>query len=516
MKEEAQRSSFGPFQGRISAGFEEAFTEEVLSGLSERVKTATQGVLSDGRHRVLVLPLLLGGQEIQVAVKSFGGQGGWKDRYDAKRGTKAARSFKAAVFLKENGVGTPEPIAFLERWEGRTLVESFYISSFVESLTSFKDQLIQIYRNEPDCRSLVSLLDHVANSIRKMHDAGFWHRDLGNQNMEMQVVGRSEWGEVQFVDLNRGRIRESLSQKERAQDFSRIRLPSAFLQVFVKMYWDGHAPSEFSQRMNALRNRFYWWEKTRRWRHPFRKRSKRPKFGYPRVQDIWIWDKESAQASVTMTRRERKRYYPFGRHARVALSVLKSARRVRRDYKNLLPQAFSSPVSLAGRFGMALEAADLDFEKQRSFLGQLGEIPVLLRFCHHEGQEQWERSINDLTQLRENGHEVMIAMVQDREAVLNPESWGEFLKYVIERVAAQVSSVELCHAVNRMKWGVHSAKEQQRLLEPVVELQRRFPEVKFTGPSCIDFEYHYVVAALDANPEGLKYAALSHQLNLAR
>jgi len=79
-----------------------------------------------------------------------------------------------------------------------------------------------------------------------------------------------------------------------------------------------------------------------------------------------------------------------------------------------------------------------------------------------------------------------------------------------------VTEVELCHAVNRMKWGVHSAQEQGGLLEPVKNLQVRYPALKFTGPSCIDFEYHYVMAALDETPPGLTYSALSHHLYVDR
>ena len=58
----------------------------------------------------------------------------------------------------------------------------------------------------------------------------------------------------------------------------------------------------------------------------------------------------------------------------------------------MMPQAFSKRVEMSGCFGMALEGSSLDFAKQREFLGMLGKIPVLLRFFHHEGREQWAKS----------------------------------------------------------------------------------------------------------------------------
>lgn len=506
----------GAFQGEVLEGYEGLFDEEVLSNLLERLAIASEGVLSAGRHRVIALPFGKEGQTVDLAVKAFGNQWRWKDRYDFKRGTKAARSYLAAAFLLRHGVGTPTPVAYFDRWEEGRLVESYYFSVYVEILKSFKEQLTQIYREDPDCAKLVSLLGHIGGSIRKMHDAGFCHRDLGNQNIELGIPEEEEWGQVLFIDLNRGRIRESLTMADRARDFSRIMLPSAFLEVLVKIYWQGPPPEEFVRLLKKFRKAFAWRGRTRELRHPFRKKVGGGKKPYPSPPDLWIWDSQSAQSAITMNRRERKRYYPKGRHMKVALSTLKAVPGVWREYRRLMPQAFSERVEMSGRFGMALEGASLDFGKQREFLTELGKIPVLLRFCHHEGRDQWTATARDVEVLRGDGHEVMIAMVQDRNAVLAPDSWREFLNFVLERVGHLVREVELCHAVNRMKWGVHSAQEQRLLLEPVRELLERYPSVKFTGPSCIDFEYHYVLAALEETPTGLTYSALSHHLYVDR
>ena len=64
-------------------------------GPSQEVRTATEGVLVRKRHQVVVLDFEYNGNTHPVAVKYFGRQQGWKDRYDFKRGSKAARSFHA-------------------------------------------------------------------------------------------------------------------------------------------------------------------------------------------------------------------------------------------------------------------------------------------------------------------------------------------------------------------------------------------------------------------------------------
>jgi len=84
--------------------------------------------------------------------------------------------------------------------------------------------------------------------------------------------------------------------------------------------------------------------------------------------------------------------------------------------------------------------------------------------------------------LAEQGHEVMLAILQNRKAVLNPVSWERFLKYVVTQTAGQVQMIEVCHAVNRSKWGLWSAQEQAQLLQPLVELKKEYPAIQFTGP----------------------------------
>ena len=514
---EGERIQIGDFEGVVSHAFKGQLDEEVLSDLKARVWAEKEGLISLGRHRVVVVPFSLNGGEVTVVVKAFGQQGQWKDFYDRRRGSKAARSFQAAQFLLESGVGTPAPIAYMARWEGQRLKESYYLSIYVEGLSSFKDEQVRLYQEQPECERLVSLLRHVAGAIRKMHDAGFCHYDLGNQNIELEPPGEDEeWGKVHFIDLNRGRIKGELGMKERAQDFSRIRIPGAFFEIFLALYWDGAAPQDFLKPMEKLRGRFRRWEATRKWRHPFRKAQQGPGVREMRPKDIWVWDDKTAQASVMLNRKERRKAHSNSKYLRLAKSVLGSGLPMWRGYRELLEQAFSRPVPLAGKIGMSLEMTALDLPKQLAFLDELGRIPVLLRFCHHEGREQWERSLRDLERIHAKGHAVRVAILQDRRAVLEPDSWREFLECVLPNCAGVVEGVELCHAVNRSKWGIHTPEEQAQLLGPVVEIAKRFPDLQITGPACIDFEYHFVISALDKTPAGLRYGALSHHLYVDR
>jgi len=506
----------GDFSGKIRKDLLAALDDSRIGGLYDEVHFATEGVLAKRRHRVVVLPFQCEGEEKLIVVKAFGAQSRWKDQYDFERGSKAARSFKAAEFLEQHGVSTPPPVACLERWEGRRLRESYYLSEYLSELTSFKKALADIYAEGKPCDVFVGLLEKVGEVMRTMHDAGFYHRDLGNQNIELTRTEEGEWDEVNIIDLNRGKIREELTAKERALDFARLSMPSAFLEILVKIYWHEGVPKEFQREMKRVRRNFRLWSASRRWRHPIKSWKKgRYRFGSG-LEDVWIWDRRSAQASITMDKADRKAHQSKWNHFKIAGSVLRSGWPIWKEYGKQMEGAFQKKVSLAGRIGMSLESADLDFAKQLEYLPALGKIPLLLRFGHHESREQWERTAGYLSELYEKGHEIMVVILQDRKAVLEPDSWRSFLDYVLGEIEGKVAMVELCHVVNRMKWGIWTLSEHAALLQPVIELKEKYPGIQFSGPACIDFEYHYLVASLNATPKGLKYDALSHHLYVDR
>lgn len=352
--------------------------------------------------------------------------------------------------------------------------------------------------------------------MRRMHDAGFCHRDLGNQNMEMTPRVGEEWGEVNVIDLNRGWIREELTMRERGLDFGRLLMPSAFLEVLFRIYWGEKPSPEFRQEFRKARRRFEWWTRSRKWRHPIKTWRRGKKSKGLQMKDVWIWDRKSAQAAITLERRDRKKCQSIWNHIRIAGATARAMPGVWREYRRQMAGAFQTKVELRGRIGMSIEVADLEVEPQLKLLDKLGKVPVLMRFGHHEGQDQWEKGLALLDRLHGDGVEIMVALLQDRAAVLNSDSWKDFLDFVLSRMEGKVEMVEICHVVNRVKWGIHSLKEHADLVAPFKELREKFPAIQFSGPACIDFEYHYLMGALATTPSGFDYNALSHHLYVDR
>ena len=55
MNRGVEKLSVGKLQGQVLTDYKSFFNEESLGGLGERARSAKDGVLSEGRHRVVVL-----------------------------------------------------------------------------------------------------------------------------------------------------------------------------------------------------------------------------------------------------------------------------------------------------------------------------------------------------------------------------------------------------------------------------------------------------------------------------
>lgn len=511
----------GSYQSELTTAFQSSEVIAQLSNISALLNNPLTQRLSNGPDYVVKTQLFVNTQPIDITIKVFKRQNWLKDWHDWRKGSKAKRSYDAARFLQSNGINTPAPIAWLERWDGERLLESYYVCLFEPGI-SFRDALSDIYYNQRNNAPLMDLLHVVAPAIRAMHDAGFMHGDMGNQNILLPRSECDAWLQPQFIDLNRAKYSNTpLTLQQRAFDLARIALPGAYLKIFKTIY-NNHQdfPADFDKLEQKARDRFWNHRRSGKWRHPIRhwKSKKLPKSKpiYPPVQDIWLWDEKSAQPMIVPGRKEKHAY----RNWRYMLSMmwqgLCAAPSIYKRYQKLLAESYNAPVDMKGRIGIALHPHPDYIETELALLEQMGNPPVLLRFCHHETIIEWNRTIALVKQLHGKGVEVMLAVLQDRQALLQPDSWKAFLTLIIESVGDKVAHIEITHASNRVKWGIWSSDEYQQLMEPALELQQRFPHIHLVGPACIDFEYLPVIAALGTHPKGQPLAALSHLLYVDR
>ncbi len=511
----------GKYTGVVHPDFDTPAMNNWLVDLPARLQECVSEQLSFGPDYVikLTLPEGVGGEVI--ALKIFKRQGLFKDWYDQRYGSKAQRSFDAACYLQSHQIGTPAPIAWLDHWSNGRLLESYYLCLF-DKAPCLRDLLSEILHDRRDNAPLLDLMQLVAPAVRAMHDAGFMHGDMGNQNILLPKRTDGSWGQPQFIDLNRCKISPSgLSTDECAFDISRMILPGAYLKIFKLIYSHHEDVSvDLDNQEQKYRIRYERHRASRKYRRPLRylrnkKRStQRPV--YPLLKDIWLWDEKSAQPMIALDAREKRQQRQLSYLLRMFVRALRLLPGIYRRYQKQMGASYQQSINLRGRIGIAVHPHPDYIEQEVSLLEELGNPPVLIRFCHHETPADWERGIELVSSLHQRGVLITAAILQDRRAVTNPGEWSRFLELVVSAVVDKVEQIEITHAMNRVKWGIWSDREFAALLEPAFALQARYPQVKWIGPACIDFEYMPMLTALAAVPKGSKFSALSHLLYVDR
>jgi len=518
----ANSISIGEYSGNVAPQFQDPIIIRQLSEIRSLLARPDVVHLSNGKDYVVKLDINTSNGLLPVTAKVFGRQGFLKDWYDGQHGSKAKRSYEAAVHLQTHNIGTPAPVAWFDRWENDRLHESYYLCLY-EPAVSFRDVLADIFYETKDNADLMAALHVVAPAVREMHDAGFMHGDMGNQNILLPKDADGNWQRPLFIDLNRAHLQSHpLDQKQRAFDISRIIIPGAYLKIFKMIYSNhGDIDKNLDAHERKYRQRIERHRRTRKFRRPLQHlkktaqaRGSRPH--YPSFQDIWLWDEKTAQPMITLDRAEKNKYRDLSYVLSTLWQGLRAAPGLFMRYRKLIQKSYTQPVKLSKRIGVALHPVDHYMLHELPLWEALGRPPVFIRFYHHETVTEWMKSVALIEKLHSEGGDIMVALIQDRQAVLAPDQWSNFLETIIPAIAGKVSRIEVTHAFNRVKWGIWSAHQYAQLMQPAFALQQRFPNVQLTGPAGIDFEYLPIIAALNTTPKPHKLSALSHLLYVDR
>lgn len=508
----------------------ENFREYLVNGFSVRVAVAwdspeflqilqkispenLQGVsiLQDGRHRVYRAKMPHKNKIRDVVVKTYGKQSFLRCYLSAKSGksSKATRAFETATHLRQKGIDTPEPIAVVERKKGFRLLESHFICEYVPALSDLRKELNLQLCKIRDCESLMELLVPVAKAIRKFHDSGVIHRDLGNQNIGLQKKSDGSWS-VYFIDLDRSRIFSKLTDEQRGRDLSRLEIPSGIFNEFLCVYGAIKACRAAEKKARTLFNIHSF---LRPFRHPLREAKLRKidgqnlffNFSNQRNfrRNIWIWDERSAQAIPAFNSKDRRALRPVGNVTSAVFQWLLHGFAIRRTFCKISGNTFSAPCTFDKAIGMSLEADPKTWDAQIKWLNELqgsNYLPILIRIYHHKGKNHRTWAIEKAAELHAYGNTVAFALVQDREAVLRPQSWENMLEHVITETHHFADFYEIGHVSNRGKWGIWGFREYRTLLQPALALKEKFPKIRLSAPACIDFDLHSLPAILGKIP----------------
>ncbi|HEY0968964.1 MAG TPA: lipopolysaccharide kinase InaA family protein [Opitutaceae bacterium] len=513
----------GDWVGRTGADYTGPETRNWFQQISQRIAAPGAALIYRVRNRIFHVASPVEGESDGWCVKAFKRPSFLRSlAYSlSPAGSKAMRSFNFSRHLQAHGVGVAAPVAYLERWNGRRQEESYFITAFLPGMTSFTAETIRLFREDPDAGRYIDLIRVVATAVRAMHDAGFIHRDLGGQNILIRRRADGGWDQATFIDLNRGSIRPRLSARDRARDLATLEIPSYFKTIFFHIYFgDTRPPREFMRWERVFRTWRTWHNRSRKYRHPIRHLRDRNRViaastDLPKERDMWLWDAKSGQPAVVLERRDRMRNY--ARKDLIALSwhLLRDAPGIWTRYHALKAAAYSRPVAMTRRIGISVDLLSGSLEENLRPLDGLAGIPVLVRCYFHRGEEGLKVCRQLIARLAAAGHEVTLALVQSRQAVLDPAAWITFCEQAIAGGGGQVKFVEIGHALNRAKWGTWTFAETASLYDGLGALRARHPDITFLGAPVNDFEFHYYPPLL-ARIGGSKLDGLAGHLYVDR
>lgn len=153
-----------------------------------------------------------------------------KIAYKYFRKSKARRSFEYATLLLEKGIGTPEPIAYLENYNWIGLKDSYYASEHLECELTFRE-LVEI----PDYSDHENILRQFTKFSFDLHQNGveFLDHSPGNTLINKTAEGKYEFF---LVDLNRMNFYDQMDFEQRMKNLSRLTPKKEMIAIMSNEY----------------------------------------------------------------------------------------------------------------------------------------------------------------------------------------------------------------------------------------------------------------------------------------
>ena len=461
-----------------------------------------------GRNYLYSMELETACGPLEVVVKQFRNQG-WKARLRRRfEGSKAEKSWRVARYMRQRSLATPEPILLIESSDPdgpslfvtRRLADCFESRYFFRALNAGREE--ELFPQV----EVETLLRALAGSLRTMHDAGIWHRDVSVGNLLICPDGGAP-PEVHIVDLNRARVGHPVSVQRRIRDLCRLRIfGDDHQETFLRAYWRGR--DAFYGLKRSL-YRLYHGAFLLRNRTKARVRSPlgalRPRRAHAHIpapaegagtRDRVAWDHLSDQPHQHASRLERLgvRLADLGAHTREMAACAAALPRIARRYRARRREGPRLPASFAG-IGVALRPWPEAPEEQLLALDELGVRKILLRLHPwaeiHDDEERLAR------ELSERGYDLAFALPQDRALVRDPDRWRNALDELAARFTPFGRHFQVGQAVNRSKWGVWRYDEYERLVAEAREAFAPYAGARLLGPAVIDFEFYATAAILN-------------------
>ena len=484
-----------------------------------------------GRNYLYVVRLETAAGPVDAVVKQFRHLG-TRDRLKRRlQGSKAAKSWRVAHALLAAGLQTPEPLLLVEseREDGPAFYVCRNLTDVLEARYLLRAANAGREREEFPGVDYPRFLEELGRMARKLHDAGFWHRDLSSGNILLRTGPNGAPVDLYLIDLNRTRMGRRLSTSERLRDLSRMPiLRPEDQERFLASYWGDGNGSDLHKRLYlAYHHGFLWKNRTKqRLRGGPQKLGElfRPRTAHAHIpeapadasaRDRIVWDRLSDQPHQHAGRlaKLRVRLADASAHAGEAATIAGALPRIRRQYKKLKADLWKAPVAWGGA-GLCLRPWPENPGALLDLVDELGVRHVLVRL--HPWEEEHAAEEELARALHARGCELTFALPQNRELVRDPARWERAVERLGRVFAPYGPRFQVGQAINRSKWGIWNLREYAELARSAAAILRREPGMEILGPAVIDFEFHMTAAVLNQKDLGMRFDAVSALLYVDR
>ena len=467
---------------------------------------------------------------LEVVVKQYRNQG-WLKRLKRRwRGSKGARSFQHARAFQAAGIPTADPVLLIEskRSDGPSLFVTRHLEDVIEARYLLRAANRNLEKEQFPDLDVGVFLDALGHALRRMHQAGFFHRDLSIGNVLLSKGLTAEQGGLYIIDLGRARRKRRLSLSQRTRDLCRLALfRPEHQRRFLKAYWgaDGatagrvflyklyhhgfHLRIETKNKVRERGKRF--WHLLRP-RHPHVHIPGAPSDATAR--DKIVWDHLSDQPHQHAGRFEKLsvRIRDAPSHLRQIATCAAAAPRIGRRYRQLTRDLYRQPVAWSG-LGVCVRPYPEAPDQLLAALDDLGVEKILLRLHPWDDDHREEEAL--ARELASRGCDLTFALPQNRDLVRDPSRWRMKIEELAERFGPYGRHFQIGQAINRSKWGIWRYSEYLDLASSAAEILRRRPDVEILGPAVIDFEL-YVTASILNLHDAVDFDILSSLLYVDR
>ncbi|UYW00342.1 Kdo domain containing protein [Flavobacterium agricola] len=154
--------------------------------------------------------------------------------YGYFRPSKAKRSFEYASILLKKGIGTPNPIAYIENKNIIGLQDSYYFCEHIDADLTYRELVLQ-----PEWPNHAEILKQFVGFCFQLHENGIEFKDHSPGNTLIKQVDENKY-DFYLVDLNRMSFHETMSFELRMKNLSRLthkqEMVAAMSKEYAKLY----------------------------------------------------------------------------------------------------------------------------------------------------------------------------------------------------------------------------------------------------------------------------------------